>query len=163
MYSAGKPTLRCSILSLFIEPQKKPRTGQIDPHFSRTFRLHGQRLVLLSEYDKEILLMWSDPTKNCQSSYSVNQQVFRISYLNTAFRVLHVKFCVSSYTHSFRYIYSKKYLHSSLVITQVKGAVADPEVRMLLFLANTSLKLEMTQQHISSRAAALSNAVLSVA
>ena len=55
--------------------------------------------------------------------------------------MLHGYFCVQK---------KKNYLHSSLVITQVKGAVANPEVRMLLFLANTSLKLEMTQQHISS-------------
>lgn len=49
MYSAGKPTLRCSLLSLFIEPKKKQGAGQIDPHLSRTVSLHGQRLVLLSK------------------------------------------------------------------------------------------------------------------
>lgn len=69
----------------------------------------------------------------------------------------------ATHTHSDTHIYNIKYLHSSLVITQVKGAVANPEVRMLLFLANTSLKLEMTQQHISSRAAVFSNTVLSAA
>lgn len=51
------PTLRCSLLSLFIEAQKKQGTGQIDPHLHRTFRVHGQRLVLLSEHDMEILQM----------------------------------------------------------------------------------------------------------
>ena len=60
---SGQPTLRCCILSLFIEPQKKQCTGQIDPHLLRTFRLTGQRLVLLSEHEEEILQMQSDPVK----------------------------------------------------------------------------------------------------
>lgn len=57
MSSTGKPTLRCSLLSLFIEPKKKQGTGQIDPHLSRTVRLHGQRLVFLSKQDEEMLQM----------------------------------------------------------------------------------------------------------
>lgn len=58
MYLAGtEPTLRCSLLCLFIEPQKKQGTGQIDPHLIRTFSLCCQRLVLLSEHDMEILQM----------------------------------------------------------------------------------------------------------
>lgn len=47
----------------------------------------------------------------------------------------------------------QEYLHCSLVITQMKGAVTNPEVCMLLFLSNTSLKLGMTakpQQQNSS-------------
>lgn len=62
-----------------------------------------------------------------------------------------------THTHSDTHIYNNNYLHSSLVITQVKGTVANVEVCMLLFLANTPLKLKMTQQHISSRAAAFSS------
>ena len=70
---------------------------------------------------------------------------------------------IQAHTHTHTHTYNKKYLHCSLVITQVKGTVANPEVRMLLFLANTSLKLEMTQQHVSSRAAAFSDTLFSVA
>lgn len=44
---------------------------------------------------------------------------------------------------------SNVYLHSSLVIPQVKGTVANPEVCMLLLLSNTSLELKMTQSDIN--------------
>lgn len=68
----------------------------------------------------------------------------------------------AAYTHSEIHTNTQKYLHSSLVITQVKGTIADPEICVLIFLSNTPVKLEVTQQNVSSRAAVLSNAVLSV-
>lgn len=38
------------------------------------------------------------------------------------------------------------YLHGSLVITQVKSAVSDPEIRVLLHLPNASLELGVTHE-----------------
>lgn len=61
-----------------------------------------------------------------------------------------------THTHLETYI-EQKYLHGPLVVPQVKGAVANPQICMLFFLSNTSLKLEMTQQKISSWAGAFTN------
>lgn len=41
------------------------------------------------------------------------------------------------------------YLHSSLMVSQMKSTVGNPEVCMLPFLSNASLKLEMKQQRLS--------------
>lgn len=49
------PTLGCSLLCFFIEPQKKQGTGQVDPDLSRTLRFVGHRLVLLSGNGKSIM------------------------------------------------------------------------------------------------------------
>lgn len=49
-----------------------------------------------------------------------------------------------AHTHSETDIFKKKYLHSPFVVTQVKSTVANPEICMLLFLSNISLKLEGT-------------------
>lgn len=56
---------------------------------------------------------------------------------------------VSRKTRGFTLMYNKNYLHSFPVIPQVKGAVPNPEVCILLSLANIFLKLDMTQQHMS--------------
>lgn len=64
----------------------------------------------------------------------------------------------ASHTHTHLEAYTDpKYLHGPLVIPQVKGAVANPQICMLFFLSNTSLKLEMTQQKISSWAGAFTD------
>lgn len=107
--------------------------------------------------------------------YSCQNMIWKYYKCNQTLQKLSVK-SLSTYsdldiytmypaTHSaFRHTYkTRKYLHSSLVITQVKGTVANPKVCMILFLANTSLKLEMTQQHISNKAAAFRTTVLSLA
>lgn len=58
------PTLGCSLLCFFIEPQKKQGTGQVDPDLSRTLRFVGHRLVLLSGNGKNIMDIQTLPYKS---------------------------------------------------------------------------------------------------
>lgn len=110
-------TLKRSLLGLFIKSQEKQGAGQIDPNLSWTLRIGGEGLVLLSGH---------------QRKYSEHR------YLSSASGVLYLP----SYTQWFRWTHAQhNYLHSSLVIPQVEGTVADPEVCILLFLTDTSLEL----------------------